>query len=245
MKAFVICMAEYGPSIEAASQLLQSSISFFNPFKITSWDAVVAKEARTELNKSMLKWTYPWQGYKNDIATGLKLSAYQTNNPDARIACFMSHFHLWNYCVKINEPVLILEHDAVFIRALSQTALDAILDSRFGVIGINDPRGATRKSGEYHNQIQEFDTEEPVIPVPKIDELNIPQGLAGNSAYIIKPNAAVEVIAKAREVGAWPNDALMCYQNFSPSFLGVTKQYYTQVQGTTSTTTQQLEMPFS
>ena len=63
----------------------------------------------------------------------------------------------------------------------------------------------------------------------------IPQGLAGNSAYIIKPWAAKKVIQEVKEIGAWPNDALLCYQNFS--FLAVTKKYYTRVQGLPSTTT--------
>jgi glycosyl transferase family 25 len=27
--------------------------------------------------------------------------------------CFFSHWHLWNRCVKLNEPIVILEHDAV------------------------------------------------------------------------------------------------------------------------------------
>jgi GR25 family glycosyltransferase involved in LPS biosynthesis len=27
--------------------------------------------------------------------------------------CFFSHWHLWNKCVELNEPIIILEHDAV------------------------------------------------------------------------------------------------------------------------------------
>jgi len=27
--------------------------------------------------------------------------------------CFLSHYHLWNTCVKINENIIILEHDAI------------------------------------------------------------------------------------------------------------------------------------
>ena len=71
MKAFVICMPQYGPSIEAAAALQQSSLNFFNPFKIESWDAVEAKDAQAELGKAMLKWSYPWQGSKLDMKTRL------------------------------------------------------------------------------------------------------------------------------------------------------------------------------
>jgi GR25 family glycosyltransferase involved in LPS biosynthesis len=27
--------------------------------------------------------------------------------------CFLSHWKLWNYCIELNEPIIILEHDAI------------------------------------------------------------------------------------------------------------------------------------
>jgi len=42
----------------------------------------------------------------------------------------------------------------------------------------------------------------------------VPDGLAGNSAYVIKPFAAQELINKYHELGVWPNDATMCIQLF-------------------------------
>jgi GR25 family glycosyltransferase involved in LPS biosynthesis len=29
--------------------------------------------------------------------------------------CFMSHYHLWNLCLKIKESIIIFEHDIIFI----------------------------------------------------------------------------------------------------------------------------------
>jgi hypothetical protein len=43
------------------------------------------------------------------------------------------------------------------------------------------------------------------------------------------------ILKKIKRIGAWPNDALLCYQNFS--FLRVSNEYYTRVQGLPSTTT--------
>ena len=71
--------------------------------------------------------------------------------------------------------------------------------------------------------------------MPRIDEFNVPQGLAGNSAYIIKPSGAKNLIEATKQYGAWPNDALMCYQIIPK--LGVTRRFYTKVQGLPSTTT--------
>ena len=135
---------------------------------------------------------------------------------------------LWKIATK--EPILVLEHDAVFTPKLDY---ETMLPTNHGIIGINDPRGATRKSSIYHTMIGE--SRWPIQPVPHIDDIKIPPGLAGNSAYRIKPWAAKKVIEIVKEIVAWPIDALLCYQLFN--FLGVTKKYYTRVQGLPSTTT--------
>tara|TARA_S200000501_G_C20865950_1_gene761942 strand:+ start:94 stop:804 length:711 start_codon:yes stop_codon:yes gene_type:complete len=235
MRAYAIVLNGNDASAKAFATCRESSFQVNNPFEVFSWNATPAENAETELKKSRLQWTYPWQGVTNDLRSGLVLSAYQTANPAARIGCFMSHYYLWNHCAGEDEPFLIMEHDAEFTHTLSKTALIEILKSPFGVIGINDPRGATRKSEVYHGIVQK--NMQAVQHVPKIDEFNIPQGIAGNSAYIIKPDAAWSLVTKAKDLGAWPNDALMCYQNFPSNFLGQTRMYYTKVQGIRSTTT--------
>ncbi len=75
-----------------------------------------------------------------------------------------------------------------------------------------------------------------VQPVPTIDDMDVPQGLAGNSAYMISPKGAKKLLDKVREVGMWPNDALMNKQFFP--WLEVVYPYYTTIQrGLRSTTT--------
>ncbi len=78
--------------------------------------------------------------------------------------------------------------------------------------------------------------EENIAFIPKIDSFDVPQGLAGNSAYIIKPRGAISCVKAAQSYGLWPNDALMCDQLIRR--MGVTKIYYTDTQQVTSTTTQ-------
>ena len=142
----------------------------------------------------------------------------------------MSHYNCWEDCLAYEEPILVLEHDAFFTKKLDY---DYILESKYDIVGINDPRGCTRKSKIYYDIIRE--RKQDIQPVPRIDAWNIPQGLAGNSAYIIKPNGAQNMEYMAKAHGAWPNDALMCYQLVAN--LGVTKQHYTTVQRLPSTTT--------
>ena len=65
---------------------------------------------------------------------------------------------------------------------------------------------------------------------------NVPDGLAGNSAYIITPSAAKKAIELQSSIGIWPNDALLCKQLF-PRNLKSYYPYITRVEQKKSTTT--------
>ena len=224
MKSYIITLEDNETSLNAVLNCRHSTDLPIEKFKACTPRDVPAKMMAENFN-----WTYPWNEPRHDFATGLYLTPYRTNQPAARIACFFSHYELWKKCIQLDEPILILEHDAIFIRPLET---DAIMKAKCDIIGINDPRGATRKSMDYHEKIQQ--RPQSVQPVPRIDKPQVPQGLAGNSAYIIKPTGAKKMLELVKEYGAWPNDAIMCYQLIQG--LGVTKTYYTKVQGTRSTT---------
>ncbi len=151
-----------------------------------------------------------------------------------RVACFLSHYWLWLEVAESDEPRIILEEDALFVKPLD---LDILESTKFDIVGLNDPRGATRKSGVFHDKVESpSNLGYNIIPVPSVDNQNVPQGLAGNSAYFIRPEGAKTLVRLVKEHGAWPNDAIMCKQ-LMPKQLGVTTIYYTRVQGTKSKTT--------
>ena len=222
MISYVITMLNNSKSVDASERCIKSANKFgYDPFV---FKAITPEDNPIEIFK---KENLPLDKFKTD-------SRYSKLEPC--MCCFLSHRELWKKSVQSGNGILVLEHDAVFTNKIEVDPRDnTILDNKYGVIGINDPRGATRKSHVYHTLICE--SRWPVQRVPQIDDVMIPQGLAGNSAYIIKPWAAKKVIQKVKEIGAWPNDALLCYQIFGIAFLGVTKKYYTRVQGLPSTTT--------
>ena len=206
---------------------VNTNIEFFN--------AVTPNEVDELMSGLRIEWKYPWTGEVNDIKSGLTLRAYQTADPKKRMACFLSHYCLWEKTIKSGEPMLILEHDAMFI-SKKPIPFDDILDSGFEIIGINEPFGATRLSQVFHENVQkEHFCKNDVVRAPLIDDIKVPQGIAGNSAYIITPKGAYTMIKLTKEHGAWPNDALMCRQLIFG--LGVTKTYYTKIQRIRSTTT--------
>jgi len=137
----------------------------------------------------------------------------------------------WQKAIDLDETIVVLEHDAFFTRQFWPEVLTS--DWKGGIIGLNDPRGATRRSGVFHEKVSSYVG---VQPVPTIDDMDVPQGLAGNSAYMISPKGAKKLLDKVREVGMWPNDALMNKQFFP--WLEVVYPYYTTIQrGLRSTTT--------
>jgi GR25 family glycosyltransferase involved in LPS biosynthesis len=226
MKAYAIYVPGNVTSERGLEELKLSTNRLINPFPAAPIDAVYEK-----LKEIGIRWNYPWEGQETDISVGLVKRAYPTKVKEARISCALSHLMLWGVCYAIEEPIMILEHDSIFIKELD---FDPTLVN-YDIIGLNDPRGATRKSQLYHEKIQNS-SQHPITSVPTIDEHLVPQGLAGNSAYIIKPRAAETLMGLVEKHGLWPNDAIMCKQLVP--FMGVTKEYYTRVQGLKSTTTQ-------
>tara|TARA_B110000858_G_scaffold99371_1_gene114256 strand:+ start:180 stop:866 length:687 start_codon:yes stop_codon:yes gene_type:complete len=227
MKSYVITIKGMDVSELGFAKCKESSTTVKNSFNLTRFDAIIPEEVDDLLTSYGIKWNYPWQGKEIDFSTGLVKSAYVTARPKARIAAALSHYSLWKKAIE--KPIMVLEHDAYFI-----TKFDLDMSkSRGDIIGINNPLGCTRRSREFYQKI--IENQAMYQPVPTIDEFNIPQGIAGNSAYIIKPAGAKKMLELVDEHGLWPNDAIMCKQ-LVPNLM-VTRKFFTSIQNLRSTTT--------
>jgi GR25 family glycosyltransferase involved in LPS biosynthesis len=230
MKSYVITLSNDTDSVQGASRLIQSVKDQNNTFNIKNFEAVTPEQVDNLMDHYGIVWNWPWKSGCIDIQSGIYKQPYLTSNKNRRIACFLSHYSLWKECVSSNDSLMIFEHDSYVTRFIEW---DKIEESRFDIIGMNDPHRSTRKSDLYHKGVQS--QEGFCVDVPKIDADNIAQGLAGNSAYYIKPSGAKKLIALVDEYGAWPNDSIMCIQ-FMPGRLGQLKKYCTTVQHMVSTT---------
>jgi hypothetical protein len=229
IKAICITIKDNKISENGYNRLVETSKQVGNDFNILKWNAITPDTVDYFMSNAGLTWNYPWSGSYEDPITGLIKSAYMTTNQKARIACACSHYCLWSESAVNNTTMLIMEHDAMFIKKLDFNPDDTSAT----ILGINSPLGATRKANVFHKVVQETKSKFQLAPI--IDNDKIPQGLAGNSAYIIKPEGAKKLLELVDEHGLWPNDAIMCRQLIPK--LGVTKEYYTKVQGLESTTT--------
>ena len=235
MKAFVITVKGNEYSENCADRCIKSAEE--HGLKVEKFYGVDKEHAYEVMHENNLEWT--WANNNNAATdcpiTGLHTFPYTTGGGSlasltSKIGCSMSHFLLWKKCVDLYEPILILEHDAVFLRPLPDFEFN-------GICQINDPAGCTPRGVEWSQKMQQRGGEGtfPKTWIRKENERHIPDGLAGNSAYIIKPWAAKEVISKIKEIGVWPNDATMCKQLFP--YLEEYYPFITKVNQTQSTST--------
>ena len=230
MNSYAIVIKDHRVSENGYKELLRSSSAVNNSFFIEKFDAVTPETVESLIQELGIEWTWPHNGSEKDQKTGITKIGYGGKDPKRRKACGMSHYMLWKKCAETNEPILIFEHDSVFNIKLD---CQYLLDSNYEIIGLNDPHGATRLPNKYHDVVQKS-TEE-ILQAPKIDKDYIAQGIAGNSAYMIKPIGAQKLLDLVQKHGMWNNDAIMCRQ-LMPDMIGVTRTYYTKTQKLPSTT---------
>ena len=239
MKSFVITMSGDRDSVGLSHKLNQSIEDTQSNVQLETFEAVIPltlNQRSFDLFGKTVPWTWPTRDEEDgmDHSLGMWKKTYPSTDQNRVKSCAVSHFELWKKCAEENVPYLILEHDAIFVKKFDP---DNYVHKKWGVMGLNDPRGNTRKGMRFNHLLEAQG--KGIHDVPKIDfegELPLPMGLAGNSAYMIKPHAAKKLLDKIEEIGMWPNDAIMCRQLF-PGMIKVLYPYYTSTQRNVSSTT--------
>lgn len=230
MKSCCITIRNNKVSEEGFRNLYRSHKEVGNRWELRSFDAITPEDVDMVMRDLGIRWDYPdeKEGPRRCPHTGLLLHPYRTPVPERRIACFASHAELWFRCATSLEPMMIFEDDAQFVARLAPESILSGPRTGWGCIFFNDPRGATRRPQVYHGACVNAGPGR-IIEVPWVDNMEVPQGGPGNSAYYIEPWAAKLLLQKAREVGGRPNDSLMCKQYFP--WLGQSTSYFTKVSG--------------
>lgn len=238
MKAFLITNSSKGDSLNLARVCKQSVLDTGTNLEVHQFDAIEPPrlyEHIIDIFGEHVSWTWPKQDADNglDLKTGLYKRAYQAFDQNRVIACALSHYKLWKKCADINETIVILEHDALFTKEFNPEKY--LTDPSWGAIGLNNPRGNTRKGRLFYDMVSQKEGVQVVPTIDTPDEPPLPMGLAGNSAYMIRPFFAKKLLAGVKEYGMWPNDAIMCKQLFPE--LRVVYPFYTETQKNVSSTT--------
>jgi GR25 family glycosyltransferase involved in LPS biosynthesis len=128
-KTYIISLANSGsgPHLKSAKEWLPQSINSCNTH---GWNAKVF----SAVNGYNIKDTV-WAEH------GLRIPAKSKNKEKKSIGdlpgaqgCFLSHYTLWNTCITMDQPIVILEDDAIVISPMSDINLD------YDLIKLHAPR---------------------------------------------------------------------------------------------------------
>lgn len=124
--------------------------------------------------------------------TGIKKQGKFKKDRPGVIGCFFSHYYLWQKCIDLDEPIVILEHDGYLIRNID----DSLLDQFDDVLKLDrlDPYSSTYnadldKEKDLDISVSLY-TNNPV----KVAKHGLSDYFKGAYSYIIKPHAAKKLV---------------------------------------------------
>jgi GR25 family glycosyltransferase involved in LPS biosynthesis len=194
MKTFTITLFDHDKSKELSEKSIKSSLDH-------GYDAKVFKahsgEEAVEYLKSegvfpISNTSYPYFDLYNNWT---KVSG--------TIGCFASHYNLWKICVDLDEPIIVLEHDAIIKASWNNPEWNDVLHL--------DWEGTLRRRGMRGTA----DYYAPVVENSVYRMSFSPQETSGTFSmnctysYAIKPDAALKLIQDAQNNGWFASDRFM------------------------------------
>ena len=179
MKSYIIVLKNHEFSEKLARECIVQANKFGLDVQI--FDAIWGQDYKEHMSSTGL---VPGRVRKNKMSLG-------------HYGNFFSHYYLWQMCVEINEPVIILEHDGYFIRKLPEDILDNFTDAL--KLDIENPYAADydKKINDNLSQpLKYFDSVEGIHKKKKCGWYTW-----GSYGYIIKPSGAKKLISWVKENG--------------------------------------------
>lgn len=116
------------------------------------------------------------------------------------LGCFFSHYYIWQECIKIKRPILVLEHDGFMLRPLPKNIVhqfnDVLKLDRLDPYSNSYDRSIEEES-RADLRIEKYVNLSPKNPV----KLGTGNYFKGAYAYIIKPQGAHKLIQHIRKEG--------------------------------------------
>lgn len=179
MKTFIIRIQGHEKS-EASAQRCKKSILAFDPYvDVHMFDAYYGSAKNLEA-----------QAKKKEFHSLDKLKE-RYSRYERCLGAFLSHFHLWSACTELDEPILILEHDAVCVAPINFNA------NFQGLLSIGHPSYGKWNTPE----------------IMGVNKLTSKRYLPGAHAYMINPKAARIIIQQAKACPC-PVDVFLNAENF-------------------------------
>ena len=174
MKAFVITIENHEQSQQAASRCVKSGAK--HGVTIETFTGYTPEDNPVQLAEQK----------------GIPTTKFEEKYSrfDRCLAAFLSHHALWEKAIDLNETILILEHDAVFVNSIPTII-------KHPIVSLGKP-----SYGRYN-------TPRTLGEGPLVSK----QYLPGAHAYVITPAGALDLVNKAKEC-AGPTDIFINLDNF-------------------------------
>lgn len=191
MKTFTITLFDHDKSKELSEKSIKSSLDH-------GYDAMVFKahsgaEAVQYLESEgvfpISNTSYPYFDLYNNWT---KVSG--------TIGCFASHYNLWKVCVDLDEPIVIMEHDAVIKSSWTDIEWNDVLHLDWE--GSIRRRGMRNISDHYLPVVQDSIYRMGFSPQEAYGVVS----MNCCYAYAIKPNAAITLVSDAKQNGWFAAD---------------------------------------
>lgn len=139
---------------------------------------------------------------KRNLSINLK---DQTNasNHDAVIGCFLSHFHLWEKCLSLQEPIVIMEHDALI------KAPPPSISYKWNIVNLGKPSYNKLKKPNRLRYLWSKIKQSPIV-IKHFSMSHLP----GTHAYYITPTGAQQLVSKALKTGVIETDHFINRERF-------------------------------
>ena len=143
--------------------------------------------------------------------------------------CFLAHFQLWQKCLELNEPIVICEHDGVFVRPLPNNILD------FEHVLRLEP--FKHWKDDYEENIKNSLNKE--ITIEKLPT-EFKTHYVGYYGYVIKPQGAKRLIKRAqykgvKSVDRFVENTFVDIKSVSASVVRLDKEYIGKVKELSTT----------
>ena len=189
MQAFVITLSKIPESVAASKLAIESAAKF--GLQAQTFDAIARDQAPLLLEKENLECRSQSNEYGDFLAV---------------MGCFMSHYSLWKKCIELNEPIIILEHDAIVYSEIPLKLLKGSMCTNIG-----EPSYGRKKKAKLNllnkikNRLFNKRVIQPLFPQ---------KYFRGTHAYYLEPAGAKKLVEGALKLKFCPADIFLNKSDF-------------------------------
>lgn len=128
MRIFIICLSKIQTSLESAIKVKEQLENY--GMSCEFFEGSYGHEVKQKYVSTNRRY-HPWN-FKNGPENPFSDEFRDSQQNAGEMGCFDSHYRLWEKCVELNEPIMILEDDVLLVRPFIPIDFKEVLITVFG-----------------------------------------------------------------------------------------------------------------